>query len=91
MTAKSKSELRWIAGAWFIFWILGLFDMHGLPWIAMWLSLAVIYGGALWILSRGCDIDTETGLERVSNVMLGFIVVQIAVVLFIAFQAAGTR
>jgi hypothetical protein len=65
--------------------------MHGSLWRVAWLCLGAIYVGALWLLSKGSDIDTEAGLYRVSNVMLGFIVVQIAAVLFLAFQAAGTR
>jgi uncharacterized membrane protein YedE/YeeE len=90
MTAKNKTWFRWIAGTWLIFWILGLFDMHAPLWKALWCCLAVIYVGAFWLVSRG-DIDTETGLQRVSNVLLGLLAVQIAVMFFIAFRAAGTR
>ena len=65
--------------------------MHGPLWRAAWLCLGAIYVGAFWILSKGSDIDTEAGLYRVSNVMLGFRVVQTAVVFFLAFQLGGTR
>jgi hypothetical protein len=91
MIAKNKTEVRWIAGAWLIFWILGLFGMHGRVWIAVWFSLAVIYLGAFWLLSRGSDIDTEAGLQRVSSVMVGLIFVQVAFMFFMAFQAASTK
>jgi heme A synthase len=70
---------------------LGLLDMHGRLWIAFWLCLAVFYVVAFLALSKGSDIDTETGLQRVTNVILGFLVVQIAVAFFIAFQAASKR
>ncbi|HXM59495.1 MAG TPA: hypothetical protein VN950_01480 [Terriglobales bacterium] len=91
MSAKNKTELRWIAGTWVIFWIFGLFGMHGRVWTAVWFSLAVIYLGAFWLLSRGSDIDTEAGLQRVSSVMIGLIVVQVAFMFFMAFQAASTK
>jgi len=91
MTVKNKTELRWIGGTWFIFWILGLFHMHERLWRVAWFSLAVIYLGAFWLLSRGSDIDTETGLQRVSNVMIGLIVVQIALAFIMAFRAATTK
>jgi len=91
MSAKNKTELRWIAGTWVIFWILGLFGMHGSVWTAVWFSLAVIYLGAFWLLSRGSDIDTEAGLQRLSSVMIGLIVVQVAFMFFMAFQAASTK
>jgi len=91
MTVKDKTQLRWIAVPWFFVWIWGFLDMHGRLWRGAWLCLAAIYLGALWLLSKGSDIDTEAGLQRVSNVMLGFIVVQIVVVFFVAFQSAGTR
>ncbi len=90
MAVKDKAQLRWIAAPWFVIWILGFLDTHGRLWRGLWLGLAVIYLGALWLLSKGSDIDTEAGLRRVLNVMLGFIVVEIAVVFFIAFRA-GTR
>ncbi|HSY63641.1 MAG TPA: hypothetical protein VK829_03535 [Terriglobales bacterium] len=86
MTVKDKTQLRWIAAPWFVVWIWGFLDMHGHLWRGAWLCLAVIYMGAFWLLSKGSDIDTEAGLRRVSNVMVGFIVVEIAVVFFIAFK-----
>src|SRR5580704_1138374 len=91
MSAKNKTELRWIGGYWLILWIFGLFRMHGRLWTAVWFSLAAIYLGAFWLLSQGSDIDTEAGLRRVSSVMIGLIFVQVAFMFFMAFQAASTK
>jgi hypothetical protein len=88
MTTKNKNRL--LIGAWLVPWLVGLWDMHTPLWRALWFCLAVIYVGAYRLVSRS-DIDTEAGLERVSSVLLGFVYVQIAVVIFIAFQAAGKK
>ena len=90
MKTKNKNRLRWITGAWCVLWIVLLFEMHSPLWQALWFCLAVIYVGAFWLLSRS-DIDTEAGLERASNVLLGLVCVQIAFVIFIAFQASGKK
>jgi hypothetical protein len=86
MTTKNKTRL--LIGAWLVPWIVGLWDMHTPLWRALWFCLAVIHVGAYRLLYR-TDIDTEAGLERVSTVLLGLVCLQIAAVIFIAFQAAG--
>jgi hypothetical protein len=91
MVAKRKNPLRWIAATTLVSWFFPLLHMHEPLWKALWFCLLVIYVGAFWVLSRGSDIDTEAGLKRATNVMLGLMVVQIAVMFFIAFQAAGAR
>jgi hypothetical protein len=88
MTTKNKTRL--LIGVWLVPWIVGLLDMHTPLWRALWFCLAVIYVGAYRLLYRS-DIDTEAGLKRVSHLILGFVCLQIAFVIFIAFQAGGKK
>lgn len=90
MAAKNKAALIRIAGARFFSWTVGFLHTPTPLWKVLWFCLAGIYVGAYWLISR-IDIDTETRLQRLSNVLIGFGVIQIAVVIFIAFQAAGKK
>lgn len=64
--------------------------MHGALWRALWFCLALIYVGTYWLMSKS-DVDTEGGLQKVSNLLLGLVWVQVAVVIFIAFEASGAK
>jgi len=90
MTMKNKARISWGLWVWLAFWILGFFQMEPLLWKAVWMCLAIIYVGAYFLIRRK-SIDTESGLRRVSGVLLGLMCVQIAVVIFIAFEAAAKK
>ena len=86
MIAKDK----WGWGIFVLVWTLPLFGIWSLIWRAVWVSLIPIVGAAAWLVYRS-NPKTERGLERLSNVLLGFVIVQILVVAFIVFEAAQKR
>jgi hypothetical protein len=93
MMAKTKTRLRWITLGLVLCvqWIAPFFVLHAPLWKAFWFCLVVVYAGGFWLIFRS-DIDTESGLERATNVLLGFVLFQIAVVVFlVVFRSALTR
>ncbi len=87
---KPKAQIRWGLWLWLAIWILGLFQMESLLWRELWAGLAIVYAGAYYLVSRD-SVDRERGLLRASGVLIGLMCVQIAVVIFLAFEAAGKR
>lgn len=90
MKLNHKNRLRWGIGVWVLLWISGFFQMGPPLWKILWALLGVINLGAYWFVS-GENIDTERGLQKVSQVLIGFIYVQIAVAVFLAIEATGKR
>ena len=88
MTAKTKAALAWTP--WVIVWILGLFSVDGRLFKTLWVCIVVVNLGAYWAASRS-DPDTVAGVHKILNVLLGFLVFQTAVMIFIALHAASTK
>jgi hypothetical protein len=88
MTAKTKAALAWtpLIGI----WVWDIFSIDGRLFKALFACIVVVILCAYWMASRS-DPETEPGLQKISNVFLGFLCFQIAVMLFIAFHAAGTK
>jgi hypothetical protein len=87
MTAKNVARFRWGLLLWVLFWVLAFPRAATLDWKAVWVRLAIIYGGAYYLLSRS-DTQTERGLQKASSILIGLVGVQIAVAIFMAFEAA---
>ena len=73
-----------------VVWMLPLFRMRTLLWQAAWACLMLALAGGGWLIYRS-DPETERGFQKVSNVLLGFVIVQMVVVAFIVFEAAKKR
>lgn len=73
-----------------VVWMLPLFGMRTLLWQAVWACLMLVLAGGGWLIYRS-DTETERGLQKVSNILLGFVIVQMVVVAFIVFEAAKKR
>ena len=93
MMAETKTRLRWIR-FWLLrvtFWGVPFFFFNGAWLKALWLCMFVVYAGAAWLIYLS-DIDTERGLERSTNVFLGLVLFQIAVVaLLVIFRSSLAR
>jgi hypothetical protein len=91
MIAKNKTRRIRLGLLLCVQWIAPFFVLRAPLWKAFWICLVVVYAGATWLLFRS-DIDTESGLARAMNVLLGVVVFQIvAMVFLVVFQSALTR
>ncbi len=73
-----------------VVWMLPLFRMRTLLWQAVWACLMLVLAGGGWLIYRS-DTETERGLQKVSNILLGFVIVQMVVIAFVVFEAAKKR
>lgn len=73
-----------------VVWLLPLFRMRTLLWQAVWACLILVLAGGGWVIYRS-NVETERGLQKVSNILLGFVIVQMVIAAFIVFEAAKKR
>jgi len=77
-------KFRWGLWLWFFLWVVGFLWMGRSLWKAVWVGLAIIYGGAYYLLLRS-KTDTERGLQKASSILTALVGVQIAVLMLVAF------
>ncbi len=80
-------RFRWGLWLWLAFWLLAFPRKETQIWQAVWVGLAIIYGGAYYLVSRS-NTDTDRGLQKVSSILLSLVGLQIAVAILIGFEAA---
>jgi hypothetical protein len=82
-TRINKRALRWPLALWMAVLLVRIFSLNTFSGKVLVSSLFFVNVGAFWLASKS-DIDTDAGLQRASNVILGFMLLQIATISLLA-------
>lgn len=82
-TRINRRALRWPLVLWAAVLLVRIFLLNTFSERVLVSCLFVMNVGAFWLASRS-DIDTEAGLQRASNLILGFMLFQIAAISLLA-------
>ena len=78
-TRINRRALKWPLALWMAILLVRVFSLNTFSGKVLVSCLFVVNVGAFWLASRS-DIDTDAGLQRASNVILGFMLFPIAAI-----------
>jgi hypothetical protein len=78
-TRIKRRTLKWPLVLWAAVLLVRIFSLNTFSERVLVSCLFAMNVGAFWLASRS-DIDTDAGLQRASNIILGFMLFQIAAI-----------